>query len=288
MSDSNRRPYLAYAGLALGVFLLIGAVLLITYRNYHAHERDQAAQHQTEASAQEPRTICIRLPGSDRPMCFESGGADEREGYAYRDLQAQQDMAEWAFAMAFAALLTLGVTYVGVLYVARTLDTALAANRGFAQHSERELRAYVHVTDVVVHDLTQGGAPRITYVIQNYGATPARDVEAKGLIMGCPDPHTVKVRHPKDRGPWKWDSKFDLGPSQKSDSRLTSEVTFDATLMAQFRGGHGTILTAGVIRYRDVFGKRHWTLFRAYAVPANINDDGVGVLSAGRKHNRTN
>lgn len=208
MSGRYRRLYGPIGGAALLVFALIGLGLAIGYRYQHADNRDQAAEDSANAGPKKFIAECAPVPKPGAPPCVmyaeEPEGADE---YAKQDLKAQQDMAEWAFAMFWASMAGVAITFVGVLYVAATLNetrnaTAAAqtaanaahdANAGFQSASRRELRAYVSHADMVCDPVPmQDEGGRITgynvgILWKNNGTTPGRRVRVKTNVATLRD-----------------------------------------------------------------------------------------------------
>lgn len=105
-----------------------------------------------------------------------------------RDLVAQRQSALWAFVMAGAAVLGMGLSAVGVFLVWTTFNAAREGNTISERIGEAQTRAYLTVTGatVKVH-----GIPEIRFTVRNSGNSPARDFipayELTYLVFGGED-----------------------------------------------------------------------------------------------------
>lgn len=150
--------------------------------------------------------------------------------------------------------------------------------------SHRELRAYICATDIEVSDFQIGQRPEFKFFPRNYGVTPAKDVQCVFVIRGCAgDPEVFKTSLVGQN----WGSKFVLGPSQDAPMNARVNLPLNAGDMADFVAKKVTFVAFGLIRYRDIFGKRHWTIFRNFVMPENLVN-GRGKIAASGKHNRAN
>jgi hypothetical protein len=104
------------------------------------------------------------------------------------------------------------------------------------------------------------------------------------VIKGCAgDPEALKISF----GGQKWGSKFVLGPTQEAPMSTHVGLPLNEVDMADFSAGRVTFAAFGLIRYRDIFGQRHWTTFRTFVLPENLTR-GRGKITASGKHNRSN
>jgi hypothetical protein len=149
MLSRYRLQYLAVGivvtAVALGLVIagLLGWASLKGYQIDHANERVSATQHQ-ENSAEDAAQKClgeVDVPSFAQGVkCLAEAINGNREAeYSKYDLKAQQEMAEWAYAMALLtgaglpiALIGLGVTVAGVFLVLQSLRHSRQAL--FAEH----------------------------------------------------------------------------------------------------------------------------------------------------------
>lgn len=167
----------------LNAALGIVAVILVAWfvwefsqkQSRHTYERDSGAAYENE-QRDEGRAYCIDIPGAKLSFCQQEATPTEpRQQYSHYDLAAQQEMARWAFGLFWIGVAGLVLTALGVFFVARTLDTALASNAGFAESSTRQLRAYVVVEKVHIQNVGDP-TPRVFLELKNTGQTPAHEL----------------------------------------------------------------------------------------------------------------
>jgi hypothetical protein len=195
------------------------------------------------------------------------------------------------------AVLQAGLFVWQLLYMRKGMEDAAVAARA-AQASadiardsvelagrtaERQLRAYVSANNIEVKDFVVGGIPTFKYNPTNSGQTPARDLTIKCVVVLCNDPERAAVSFSEARVL----SRIDLAPRQVVSQDLASGQPLDATLFRAAKEKQVYFLIAGVMRYRDIYRRRHFTIFRAYIDPSLLTGGG-GKLSSCHKHNRAN
>lgn len=139
--------------------------------------------------------------------------------------------------------------------------------------AEKQLRAYVLVTNITIVGVEPGATPKADIIFRNSGQTPAYDVEvtaAMGLIDYPP------TSEPIDDEPSAIGSVVVLGPQ--------SEYRVPATLIGQLGSdqfiaildGSQAIHIIGTIMYRDAFGiARHTNFSSFYGGKFGTNDYGA-------------
>jgi len=131
--------------------------------------------------------------------------------------------------------------------------------------SRAQLRAYVFVSMGVVTNVVHGtGMPEAQVTIRNSGQTPAHDVIALSgfAIDRYPPPATLNliISDAEFSAPAR--TREVLGPGGSSISVIPAGRMLTAPEKASFASGTGIIYVYGEIRYRDAFGRRHWTKYR--------------------------
>lgn len=183
---------------SLLVGLLIWAIAaLVTYRNAHEARLEHARRWSASGDV-----ICVHAPPDGALICtVASTPSGANNPYIEYDLRAQQEMAEWAFAVFLATLASIVVTLVGLIYVVRayrlnaaaTDHARVAAEAAVAQTKTAqdalaaERRPWVAVEDVRLVALKYdaiNGALNFTVLIsmRNTGHSPALNVH---LSVGC-------------------------------------------------------------------------------------------------------
>lgn len=142
---------------------------------------------------------------------------------------------------------------------------ALYAIRQFAEgrrSNERQLRAYVWVRGVAVHNMEVGKIPTIDIEIRNAGQTPAHNmvVMAGAIVEPYPLPDTTPF--PRMAGATR--TKLVLHPGVEPPFAAAAQWTGTAPLnveqMALLRAGEYARLFAFIcVQYDDVFGKTRET-----------------------------
>jgi len=183
--------YVAAIGIGLTVFFTLSWAswsAFSAYQQGHANERQTAAQYHSNATQ--------HSPASCRAIMDESGligwltcladnvSADGGVKQAEYDLNAQQDMAAWAFGMLIATIWLTIITLFGVFFVWRTLVATQEMARGAQQSFSLAERAHVFVGSVK-SEVPLFSDPetlqineeveffRVQYGVENHGKTPA-------------------------------------------------------------------------------------------------------------------
>lgn len=121
MSESDRDRDLKIGGVGgglLAVWLVFSIASCVNYKSEHRREDRYAAAQYAKQSAKEGETLCVEIPGKKARACTtQPSGPAPDAAYTQYDLNAQQDMAEWAYAMFLATVAGLIVTAVGLIYV---------------------------------------------------------------------------------------------------------------------------------------------------------------------------
>lgn len=123
MLGGDWRTHFAIRGIAIAALVLLFPVAwLYNYSEKHAQERQAAASKQLKGSDQKRPASCIDVATSKSFPCFvDVTQSEPSEDYTAYDLKAQQDMAEWAFAMFVASALGVVITGAATYWVAMTL-----------------------------------------------------------------------------------------------------------------------------------------------------------------------
>lgn len=158
-------------------------------------------QRQSQTAAQQDRTVAA-LAAIARSV--EQGRAPDQTEYEKRqsadDVQAQRDMALWAFVMCLLAAAQLIIAGVGIWYIRKTLvateravaeagDATEAAHLAVAETArigEAQVRAYLSVIGLDFSWEDDGvmmvPRPKVALILNNSGATPADKV---AYFCGC-------------------------------------------------------------------------------------------------------
>jgi len=154
----------------------------------------------------------------------------------------------------------------------RTVANTLAGN------ARVQLRAYVFVERITVDNIAAGEIPIARVLIKNSGLTPAYDVEVRGALHAHKSAADLV---PVDK--LKPSPLINIGPG----GMMTPESYFGGTLSAEnmvgLNAGDRAFFVYGKIAYKDIFGKPHWTIYRAIqdGKAAPIGSNKVAVCEDG-------
>ncbi len=266
------RSYVALGGVALGLLVLTGwgGYALRGYQHEHAEQRESAADYEAPDARKQIKTNCTRVAGARSFECIaDVPDADDSEEYTKQDLKAQQDMAEWAFAMFVVTGLAFLLNIVGLYYVVAALrlnatatDAATDANKQNAHQATIELRPYVFVERYIFSAVVDAkNKKRVvcwqwTLVWKNSGPTPAARVRAQlsaKLFATGQAPDSIGFA---DQG------SFDaIGNSIGPGGNLHSRVVLSLADVVAVQAGTHELYYWGWVEYDDGFpeSSRHRT-----------------------------
>lgn len=255
--------------------------------------------------------IASEIESSHREPQTETGQTQSQ-----RDLAAQEGMWRWAKIAAFVAAVMAVFTGIGLFLIWQTLEStkdaarhagemareaekataaaitaaqaATNANDLASDTAKRQLRAYVIGKDHRVTSFFAGGRPTFSVNIHNFGQTPAYEVRCRSLVR-CTDMDVDAYRFlMREADVIEGMSNSVIGPQdfQVHHNAMQAGLAHDAWEMLV--RGEIRLIYAGIITYRDAFGRRRLSSFRYYLNPAgNIKDTCFDLLACG-KGNKAN
>jgi hypothetical protein len=155
-----------------------------------------------------------------------------------------------ALSTVFLTLVTGGLVWIGHQQIAT---------------SRAQLRAYVSVSSALITNVADGsGMLEAQVVIKNGGQTPAYDViNVSGFAAErYPPPPTPNLIISDRQFSAPGRTRESLGPGANSISITPAGRLFTVPEKASLASGTGIIYVYGEIRYRDAFGRGHWTKYR--------------------------
>jgi hypothetical protein len=122
--------------------------------------------------------------------------------------------------------------------------------------AQRQLRAYVGISEVVCEEQIEGRAPRVSITIRNFGATPAYKlaVDANAQIAFAVDQVSVATNTSKTLG--------HLPPGLEVKIPRTAVLSIGTVPGDEVDTAHSRIFVYGCVEYVDTFGEPHFTRFR--------------------------
>ncbi|MEO8882863.1 MAG: hypothetical protein ABI377_05535 [Devosia sp.] len=277
---------------------------------YQQQAQQQAAEKQTK-SPQEIQSGCPNLSGPDLVSCIADQVEAQRSAkHDADDLATQQQSATWATRSGLIAGAGLIVTGLGLWFILQNLreariitrqavranrhsadsakaaaDAANAANAAIAQgqhFGEAQLRAYLSSPEVTISQLVVGKVPMIKASTKNTGQTPAFGIRSVMRAKTCANPETEKIdlMVPSQ-------SVGVLGAGMFAHSVDSPGNKLTEAVLSDLVKGEPQIVVAGMIVYRDIFGRRHRTIYRTRLDHASIKE-GNGSFILCTRNNRAN
>jgi hypothetical protein len=126
--------------------------------------------------------------------------------------------------------------------------------------AERQLRAYLIISNVEIIGVEVGQTPGAIVTITNGGQTPAYEV-ASEMAIGLLDSPTVEPGDGPATSPF---SQTTLGPGEKYQIRARIRGVLSSDEVQQISNGSKVIRVVGVVSYRDIFKHRRTTNMNAF------------------------
>ena len=252
----SRRYWVGVGASALTAAALIAAWFALleywSYQRQHAYQSARAAQH-NEYSTKDIVRKCLDEGDptfSKGIFCLSEAinSAGEAQ-YTKYDLQAQQDMAEFAYGLLWISLFGLIVTAFGVALVIGTLRAALGANTIAKQTGEAQIRAYVSVRPDFISSFDSGRYVWARYEIKNTGDSPAFKVRHNGRIDLFPPTLQPGFTMPPINVPET--SGASIFPGAHLIGRIAASRTFTPRERVLIRQGKLVICIWAEVHYED-------------------------------------
>lgn len=263
-------------------------------RSDYQHEPDRTNQT-TRSKAGDSFGGSGRIISVVAPLQTDVSQPDTKrtEQRAEEELQAQQEMARWAFPLLFVTSIGVTATIAGVFYVKYTLDlnrelliqtqngvkAALEANKIAEEMAHKQFRAYLSVTNVSVKinqnvlrekHLEQVLPPSCDVLIKygNTGQTPARNVRIRYTLRWIADFGKLdrSVELPADVKFYKYVNESDIqaGDREREYAKREDRL-FRSDEIEQEKTSSWYIY--GDIIYSDIFYRRYRLFFRYWYRP---------------------
>lgn len=190
-------PYAAIGGVTV-VIVMIAALnswrFLTDYKFEHEQQRQDAPADENKDTSEKRQSTCIDVAKRTTFPCV-TYSPDSKSGdkYTEYDLRAQQEMAEWAFAMAAISFLGVVITTAATIYVALTFhqtqalvgeaQKTTAATERALEISERPWLSVEPVLTTLVPKFVSGFSYlEYSLVMKNAGSSPAVNIEVWPLV----------------------------------------------------------------------------------------------------------
>ena len=277
----------AIAGLAIafGAGLCVSGLLLAEQKQERSITIDPNAM---DASKRPQQYLAER---SGIPASIEAAISNPQpatgQDHEKRDLAAQEASAAFAWWMVVVSGLGFCITTIGTFLLYQQIkltrraveDTGEAtvamreANR-IAEHvSALELRPYVWFGKIEIRDVALGKIPQLVVEVCHAGQTPAYEVRSiVCFALLSPGIDNIRIRFDrtvKSAVP----SKTQLFPGHEGLlSKQNADRPLDENEMRLLAVQGQRFIGAGIVSYRDIFGKRHITTFKCVSTLFVRND----------------
>lgn len=260
MYKGSRVTEFALGGLALLIAFSIGGYILGFGLGQLAGKQEANTNAYARHAQDEIESACAGLNGIAQTECMvrviEATNEHQRSEL---DLNAQRDMARWAFLMLVATVVMALITALGVYYVWRTLLATQKMSQDAREIGQKQSRAYVHVSSTSF-DIVDENCAALTVSMHNSGISPAINVSIMSQSFFGPYPVVEIPELPENQTGYR----TTLGPGGElsTTQRIWGDIE-EMTQMIESRNFAAYI--HGRVEYLDVFGNKRWvTFFQAY------------------------
>jgi hypothetical protein len=259
MPDRYRDQHGSILGFAVFVCLVI--VALIGWyegfkRGQESHQSASADAYKDQAETKIQET-CFALSGASQTECIAEAVRGSREQQrSEEDLDAQQQMAEWARWMLIATVVMAATTGFGVVFVWQTLAATQQMAKDTRRIGEAQVRAYMNLASGNLK--AEGRSVVAEIVINNFGQTPAKDMVSWVHTWIADYPLAEALPEPDKQA---FFSKTNLSHGVPLTHLQPHGVDISDASAALILSENAAVYVYGVIKYADVFGALHVTRY---------------------------
>jgi hypothetical protein len=231
------------------------------YQNEHTQQRQSVASYQTETS-EDYSSGCFKkgVAFSDSIKCLINSIDANREAQRSKyDLQAQQEMAEWAYAIALLTIVSTVIGAIGLVALFASLFQTRTSIKDNREMGEAQTRAYLTASGGTYRIERHGiyFQPRF----RNTGSSPAKRITTKSkliVILKRPTPNSDG----KEWASQEFEGSYDDVGSGREDSGMASLPAKDvpAEVVPKIHAGKNAWLV-GSVSWFDVFKKEQTATF---------------------------
>lgn len=206
---------------------------------------------------------CYRSPVHDTAdLCAQWRAAVAAERSATEAADANH-WAQWAVGIGAATLLaTQGGLFWSLGQTGRALAAARQANEIARSAHERELRAYVSFGAMSIFDVAPGAMPYVQFEVRHSGTSPAYGIlSCLQIELALPGETNPRILFQRPVGQVRSRVTMHPGDPEKI-GRTTLARPLSADECEAIRSGAQRLVCAGMLSYRDAFGRRHRTTIK--------------------------
>lgn len=181
------------------------------------------------------------------------------------------------------SFISIVLVFIALRQTERSLKEARAANQIAQASANRQLRAYLMTEDHQIQGFWRAGPTTMILKLYNRGQTPAYDVRVWSIVTGTlGDPSTLKIHKPKNNFQQSTDV---IGPGNFSLHVNDCQAPLDGDAYLGVVNGALKLVFAGIVTYRDAFGRRRFTVFKHFYVgDGNFKTTGGDLTACGRRN----
>lgn len=185
-----------------------------------------------------------------------------------------------ATAISAWAVILLKHTLLQTVAATEAAQAAVAETRRIG---ESQVRAYLGDVNVAVEDFLPGHRPIYRISVKNTGQSPARDVKISIAVRLGPAPAISVMFRKLSFMRLVNVPSGESAPQEIVGSNPIALETYDYVMSGQI-----SVVLGGVFHYRDVFGRRHLTVFRYSLDPNFLNSNGSFKMTVCSRNNSAN
>lgn len=207
---------------------------------YHASRYAAHAADQINGS-------CLNGDVADVAKCIaeviDSTNENQR---AQKDLQAQTEMALWAFWMLISTVVMAAITLLGVVFVWQTFKVTRDMAIDTRDIGKAQVRAYLGYgsTTISISDSTVS----LQATLKNFGASPANEVFGWFALVLVQDPEGLDPQEAERRS-----EKFSTDLQAGGEFSINNSVTVPISAIERWKRGEIEAFIFAGARYRTVF-----------------------------------
>ncbi len=251
MSESNKDQHGPIIAFAVTVCFLIFALIgwYEGFKRGQESQQDLSAEAYTEQAEIKIQKTCLVLSGAAQAECIGEAVSSTREHQrAEEDLDAQQQMAEWARWMLISTIVMAFVTALGVVFVWQTLKATQIMASDTREIGEAQVRSYVYA-NVAEIDVAQN---TLDVIFKNFGNTPG-SISFIDCYVLVSDPYASKII-------WSqkfWSDGWTVAPQDTMREKFRLDTGRADYLVRMIREAGIHVCVQGNFQTVDVFKRTH-------------------------------
>jgi hypothetical protein len=233
-------------------------------RTYQEYQQRTYTNQRQAADKIASNCAVANAPASIVAQCLSEQLTTYNKGQtADKDLQAQQDVAFWAFWTFIVAAVNVPVGLGGMALVWRSLRHTREAITIDREVGHAQVRAYLTVEPGEPGDVTIDKPFTAAFTIKNTGQSPAYGMYYLAAVTEAPYSLPEQGMPTVDGEPTKPSITLVAGEGTLGEAEAERLLTLQQ-INSVMGGGDTRLYLIGIVHYRDVFKQEHLTRFCFY------------------------